>query len=54
MVVLLQGLFPEELDALVSDYLYPSYSPTVLLFVGLSSLYGLWKTGKLPGQQQVK
>jgi len=47
------GFLPEDLDALVQDYLYPSFSPQMLLFLGLSSLYGLWKTGKLPGQQQM-
>jgi hypothetical protein len=40
---------PEDWDAFISNMLYPNYSPTVLLFLGLSSLYGLWKTGKLPG-----
>lgn len=47
-----QGFMPEEIDAFVQDYLYPSYSPTVLAFLGASSLYGLWKTGKLPGMTQ--
>ncbi|MEW5307197.1 MAG: hypothetical protein WDW38_002567 [Sanguina aurantia] len=46
------GFMPEEIDAFVQDYLYPSYSPTVLAFLGASSLYGLWKTGKLPGMTQ--
>jgi len=26
--------------------LYPSFSPQMLLFLGMSSAYGLWKTGK--------
>ena len=34
------------------DVLYPSYSPLVLVFLGVSSLYGLGKTGLLPGQKQ--
>lgn len=47
-----QGFLPEEVDAWVQADLYPSYSPQLLLFLGLSSLYGLFKTGKLPGQPQ--
>jgi hypothetical protein len=46
------GFLPEEVDAFIQDAVYPSFSPTVLAFLGASSLYGLWKTGKLPGQQQ--
>lgn len=50
----LQGFLPTEMDAWVQDVLYPSYSPQMLLFLGMSSAYGLFKTGKLPGQQQIK
>lgn len=50
----LQGFLPADVDAFVQDVLYPSYSPQMLLFLGMSSAYGLWKTGKLPGQQQIK
>lgn len=48
----MQGFLPEDWDAFVSDSLYPNYSYTVLLFLGGSSLYGLYKTGKLPGMTQ--
>lgn len=48
-----QGFLPESFDAAVTDWLYPSYSPQILLFLGMSSLYGLFKTGKLPGQKQL-
>jgi hypothetical protein len=51
---LLQGFLPTEVDAFIQDVLYPSFSPQMLLFLGMSSAYGLWKTGKLPGQQQMK
>jgi len=37
----------------VATYLYPTYSPQILAFLLLSSLYGLFKTGKLPGQTQL-
>jgi hypothetical protein len=50
----LQGFLPTEVDAFIQDVLYPSFSPQMLLFLGMSSAYGLWKTGKLPGQQQMK
>jgi hypothetical protein len=47
------GFLPEEWDQFIQDKIYPSYSPTVLLFLGVSSFYGLFKTGKLPGQKQL-
>ncbi|GLI67905.1 hypothetical protein VaNZ11_012231 [Volvox africanus] len=46
------GFLPEDVDAWIQDKLYPSYSWIMLGFLGLSSLYGLYKTGKLPGQTQ--
>ncbi|GLC37547.1 hypothetical protein PLESTB_001759400 [Pleodorina starrii] len=46
------GFLPEEVDGWIQDKLYPSYSWIMLGFLGLSSLYGLYKTGKLPGQIQ--
>jgi len=47
------GFLPEEVDTFVREKLYPTYSYTVLAFLGGSSLYGLFKTGKLPGMQQL-
>lgn len=46
------GFLPEAIDQFITDELYPAYSWMMLGFLGLSSLYGLFKTGKLPGQQQ--
>jgi hypothetical protein len=42
----LQGFLPDEWDPFFRDALYPSFSPQMLLFLGMSSAYGLWKTGK--------
>jgi hypothetical protein len=42
----LQGFLPADWDSFIQDVIYPSYSPQMLLFVGMSSAYGLWKTGK--------
>lgn len=53
LVLAASGFLPESADAAVSEWLYPSYSPQILLFLGMSSLYGLFKTGKLPGQKQL-
>lgn len=60
VVIILEGLalagagfLPEAADAWIQDNLYPTYSYVVLAFLGASSLYGLFKTGKLPGQQQL-
>jgi hypothetical protein len=47
------GFLPEDWDQFIQDVIYPSFSWTVLAFLGGSSLYGLWKTGSLPGQQKV-
>lgn len=47
------GFLPAEWDPFFRDALYPSFSPQMLLFLGMSSAYGLWKTGKLPGQKQM-
>ncbi|PNW87025.1 hypothetical protein CHLRE_02g105650v5 [Chlamydomonas reinhardtii] len=46
------GFLPEAMDIWIQDNLYPNYSWVILGFLGLSSLYGLYKTGKLPGQIQ--
>lgn len=42
----LQGFLPAEWDPFFRDVLYPSFSPQMLLFLGMSSAYGLFKTGK--------
>lgn len=38
------GFFPENVDAFITERIYPSYSPHVGVFVLCSSLYGLWKS----------
>lgn len=45
------GFLPDEWDEFVAVNLYPSYSYTVLSFLGGSTLYGLFKVGKLPFQE---
>ena len=52
IVFMSQGFLPEDWDQWIQDKIYPGYSGTVVLFLGASSLYGLFKTGKLPGQKQ--
>ncbi|KAJ9523082.1 hypothetical protein QJQ45_023938, partial [Haematococcus lacustris] len=54
LLILLEGLvlagsgfLPEAADVFVEQVLYPSFSPQVAAFLLLSSVYGLWKTGKL-------
>ncbi len=49
----LQGFLPTEADTFIQEVLYPSYSPQILAFLGFSSLYGLFKTGSLPGQKKL-
>ncbi len=52
-LITLQGFLPEDWDVWIQEKIYPSYSGTVVLFLVCSSLYGLFKTGKLPGQKQL-
>jgi hypothetical protein len=37
------GFLPDEADAWVASVLYPTFSPTVGLFLLASSIYGVWK-----------
>lgn len=46
------GFLPDEIDSFVQDKVYPSYTYIMLGFLGLSTVYGLFKIGKLPGQRQ--
>jgi hypothetical protein len=38
------GFLPDEVDAWVAGVLYPTFSPTVGLFLLASSIYGVWKS----------
>lgn len=40
----LQGFLSEAADQFAQDVVYPAFSPTVILFLLISSAYGLWKT----------
>lgn len=42
-LLLCAGFLPEEWDRLLVKYLYPTFTPTVLLFIGGSVLYGVAK-----------
>ena len=42
-MVLVQGFLPERLDRFAEAVLYPSFSPTVGVFLLCSAGYGLWK-----------
>jgi hypothetical protein len=44
------GFFSEAVDQFAADVVYPAFSPTVIVFLACSSLYGLWKTGGLSGE----
>lgn len=41
-------VFPDVVENWVSGTLYPAYSPTVIGFLGFSSVYGLIKTRSDP------
>jgi len=43
VVIGASGFLPEAADQWVADVLYPSFSPTVLVFLAGSTLYGLVK-----------
>ncbi|KAK9841022.1 hypothetical protein WJX81_006257 [Elliptochloris bilobata] len=40
----LSGFLPESLDGFAEATVYPSFSPTVGIFLLCSALYGLWKS----------
>lgn len=35
----------EEMDAWVAGYVLPAFTPTMGLFLAISTAYGLWKVG---------
>lgn len=38
-----QGFLPESADQFARDVVYPAFSPSVGVFLALSTLYGIWK-----------
>lgn len=36
---------PDWLDQFAQDIVFPAFSPTLLLFLAISSAYGVWKVG---------
>ena len=48
------GFLPEELDKFCGNYLYPSFTPTVFVFVAGTVVYGVYKylqNEKIGGQE---
>ena len=43
------GFLPDEWDAWITNSLYPSFSPTVGIFLVFSSAYGVWKSSQGDG-----
>lgn len=43
IAILLAGFLPEAWDKLFAKYLYPSFTPTVFLFVAGTTAYGVLK-----------
>ena len=41
----LQGFMPEQLDQFAQDVVLPAFTPTLGLFLAISTGYGLWKVG---------
>jgi hypothetical protein len=39
------GFLNEGADQFARNVVYPAFSPTIVFFLGCSTLYGLWKTG---------
>ncbi|CAL8467828.1 g7366 [Coccomyxa elongata] len=51
LIIMLEGVFiavsgflPESADQFAQDVVYPAFSPTVGVFLALSTLYGIWKS----------
>lgn len=43
IAILFSGFLPEAWDKLLAKYLYPSFTPTVFLFVAGTTAYGVLK-----------
>jgi len=41
---LFSGFLPEAIDTFATETLYNAFSPTVGLFLVMSSAYGVWKS----------
>ena len=44
-----QGFMPESLDRFAQDVVLPAFSPTLALFLAISTAYGLWKVRRRGG-----
>ncbi len=42
-ILAMQGFLPESADQFAQDVVYPAFSPTVGVFLALSTAYGIWK-----------
>lgn len=54
LLIFISGFLPEEWDKLFVKYLYPSFTPTVVLFIAGTTAYGVIKylqNEKLKGQK---
>lgn len=45
---------PEALDQFAQDVVLPAFTPTLGVFLAISTGYGLWKTRSAPGGEQPK
>lgn len=45
-----QGFLSESGDAFVQDVVYKAFTPTIGLFLAVSTAYGLWKQRQEQGQ----
>ncbi|MFS7997407.1 putative protein LOW PSII ACCUMULATION 2 [Helianthus anomalus] len=43
IIIIFQGFLPKEWDTLFVKYLYPSFTPTMFLFVAGTVVYGVVK-----------
>eukprot|EP00892_Ulva_mutabilis_P001233 jgi/Ulvmu1/1110/UM106_0027.1 len=44
LAVAASGFFPDNIDQWIQDNVYTAFSPTIVLFLACSSVYGVWKT----------
>jgi len=44
VVLAASGFLPEEMDTMITNNLYPAYSPFVGVFLLCSTAYGVWKS----------
>jgi hypothetical protein len=50
ILICVQGFLPDAADQFVQDYVFKAFTPSILIFLLCSTLYGLWKSRQEDGK----